>query len=119
MCSKHRHISTCQNQHRQNETAGQVDIPTWEEDPVTGDPGDMCRDHKDLTTCQKQHRQNESSWSGRHSYQGGGPLFQKQHGQIPETFLPGRSVGRSWTHVGTTVSPPVKNNTDRMNQLVR
>ena len=48
----------CQKQHRQNEPAGQVDIPTRVDIHVMGDP-DMCTDHRCLTTCQKQHRQNK------------------------------------------------------------
>ena len=51
----------------------------------------MCRDHSMLLACQKQHRQNES-------------------GQVD---IPGR------VEVPCDVSLPVKNNTDRMNQLVR
>ena len=63
---------------------------------------DMCRDHRCLTTCQKQHRQNEPA------------------GQVDvSTRVEVRDWG-SQTHVLTTdVSQPVKNNTDRMNQLVR
>ena len=60
MCRAHRYLSICQNQHRQNEPAGQVDIPTRVEVHVTGDP-DMCRDHRCLIACEKQHRQNESA----------------------------------------------------------
>ena len=48
----------CQKQYRQNEPAGQVDIPTRVDIHVMGDP-DMCTDHKCLTACQKQHRQNK------------------------------------------------------------
>ena len=48
----------CQKQHRQNEPAGQVDIPTRMHIHVMGDP-DMCTDHRCLTACQKQHRQNK------------------------------------------------------------
>ena len=57
-CRDHRCLTICQKQHRQNELAGQVDIPTRVEVHVIGTTG----------TCQKQHRH---SWSGRHSYQGG------------------------------------------------
>ena len=32
-------VTTCQKQHRQNEPAGQVDIPTRVEVRVTGNPG--------------------------------------------------------------------------------
>ena len=38
-CRDHRHLTTCQKQHRQNEPAGRVDIPTRVEVRVTGDPG--------------------------------------------------------------------------------
>ena len=62
MCRDQRHLTACQKQHRQNETAGQVDVPTWVEVHMAG-----------ITT-----------------------------------------------HLETTdVSPSVKNNTHRMNQLVR
>ena len=47
-----------QKQHRQNEPASQVDIPTRVDIHVMGDP-DMCTDHRCLTACQKQHRQNK------------------------------------------------------------
>ena len=40
-CRDLRRLTTCQKQHRQNEPAGQVDIPTWVEVSVTGDPGHM------------------------------------------------------------------------------
>ena len=56
-----------------------------------------------LIGCQKQYRQNELA---------GGV-------EVP-TWVDGPGDGRSQTHVGTTdVFPPVKKNTDRMNQLVR
>ena len=91
---------TCQKQHRQNEPAGQVDVPTWLEVCVTGDP-------RHLQGPQMSHRLSKTtqtvwtSWLGRHCYWSGGLCD-----------------GGSGTHVGTTdVSPPVKNNTDRMNQL--
>ena len=42
-------LTICQNQHRQNESVGQVDIPTRVEVHVIWD----------LTAYQKQHRQNE------------------------------------------------------------
>ena len=63
----------------------------------------MCRDHRCLIACQKQHRQNESA------------------GQVDiPTRVEVCDEGESWTFVGTTdCSLPVKNNTDRMNQLVR
>ena len=35
----HRRLTECQKQNRQNEPAGQVDIPTRVEIRVTGDPG--------------------------------------------------------------------------------
>ena len=35
----HRRLTECQKQNRQNEPAGQVDIPTRVEILVTGDPG--------------------------------------------------------------------------------
>ena len=38
-CREHRCLTACQKQHRQNETAGQVDVPTRVEVPVMGDPG--------------------------------------------------------------------------------
>ena len=38
-CIDHRRLTTCQKQHRQNEPAGQVDIPTRVEVHVTGNPG--------------------------------------------------------------------------------
>ena len=57
MCRDH----TCvKNQHRQNEPAGQVDIPTRVEVHVMGDPGHL-KGPQRLIACQKQHRQNESA----------------------------------------------------------
>ena len=41
MCRDHRRLNACQKQHRENEPAGQVDIPTRVEIRVTGDPGHM------------------------------------------------------------------------------
>ena len=41
MCRDHRCLTNCQNQDRQNEPAGLVDIPTREEFCVTGDPGHL------------------------------------------------------------------------------
>ena len=58
MCRDHRCLTTCQKQHRQNETVCRVDISTRMEVCVMGNP-DMCREHRCLTTCEKQHRQNE------------------------------------------------------------
>ena len=43
-------------QHRQNDPADQLDIPTRVEVHVMGD---RCRDNRHITICQKQHRQNE------------------------------------------------------------
>ena len=39
---------TCQKQHRLNEPAGQVDVPTRVEVCVMGEILDMCRDHRCL-----------------------------------------------------------------------
>ena len=63
----------------------------------------MCMDHRYLSICQKQHRQNEPA------------------GQVDiPTRVEVHVDGGSWTCVGTTdVLLPVKNNTDRMNQLDR
>ena len=58
MCRDHRCLTACQNQHRQNDPAGQVDVPTRVESMCWGIL-DMCRDHRRLTECQKQNRQNE------------------------------------------------------------
>ena len=64
---------------------------------------DRCRDHRRLMICQKQHRQNDLA--GKVDV----PTREEVH-----------VTGDSRTHVETTnLSPPVKNNTDRMNQLVR
>ena len=38
-CRDHRCLTTCQKQHRQNEPAVQVDIPTRVGVHLTGDPG--------------------------------------------------------------------------------
>ena len=38
MCREHRCLTTCQKQYRQNEPAGQIDIPTLVEVCVMGDP---------------------------------------------------------------------------------
>ena len=35
----HQFVTTCQKQHRQNEPAGQVDVPTRVEACVRGNPG--------------------------------------------------------------------------------
>ena len=101
MCRDHRHLTTCQKQHRQGKPAGQVDVPTRVEVHVTGVPN-TCRDQRQLTTCQKQHRLNELvGWV-----------------DVP-TGMEVRVTGGSWKHLGTTdVSPSFKNNTDKMNQLV-
>ena len=39
MCRDHRRPMICQKQHRQNELAGQVDVPTRVKVRVMGDPG--------------------------------------------------------------------------------
>ena len=39
MCRDHRHPTENHKQHRQNEPAGQVDVPIKVEVCVTGDPG--------------------------------------------------------------------------------
>ena len=39
MCRDHTRLNACQKQHRENEPAGQVDVPTRVEIRVTGDPG--------------------------------------------------------------------------------
>ena len=102
MCRDHRHLTECQKQNRQNEPAGRVDVPTRVEVHVTGD-------FRHMWVPQMSHRlskttQTESiSWSGRCFYQGGGSYD-----------------GGSQTCVGTRdVLRSVKNNTDRMTQLVR
>ena len=98
MCRDHRCLTTCQKQQRQNEPAGQVDVPT-RLGSMSRCISDTCRDNRCLTACQKQHRQNELAG----------------HADIPtrvEVHVmehPGKVVGT------TDVSPPVKNNTDRMN----
>ena len=51
MCRDHRCFTACQKQHRQNEPAGQVDVPTRVEIHVTGIP-DKCRDNRHITICQ-------------------------------------------------------------------
>ena len=38
-CRDHRCLTACQKQHRQKESAGQVDVPTRVEVHVTADPG--------------------------------------------------------------------------------
>ena len=40
-CRDNRCLTACQKQHRQNEPAGQVDVPTRVEVHVTGDLGQM------------------------------------------------------------------------------
>ena len=39
MCRDHRRLMICQKQHRQNELARQVDVPTSMNVRVMGDPG--------------------------------------------------------------------------------
>ena len=98
MCRDHRCLTTCQKQHRLNEQAGWVDIATGLEIRMT----DTCRDHRCLTSCQKQYRQNVPA------------------GQIDvPTWVEVHVMGSRSRVLTTDVSPPVKNNTDRMNQLVR
>ena len=75
-CRDHRHLTACQKQHRQNEPAGQVDIPTRLEVHVTGDP----RHTKGVEVC----------------------------------VMGNLDTSRDHRHL----TMPVKNNTDRMNQLV-
>ena len=58
MCRDHRCLAACQKQHRQNDPAGQVDIPAIVESLWWGIP-DRCRDNRRLMICQKQHRQND------------------------------------------------------------
>ena len=41
MCRDHRHLTSWQKQHRQNEPAGLVDFPTGVEVLVMGDPEHM------------------------------------------------------------------------------
>ena len=61
MCRDHRCLIACEKQHRQNESAGQVDIPARVEVCV-------------MSHCLSKTTQREwTSWSGRHSYKGGGP----------------------------------------------
>ena len=52
MCRNHRCLTACLKQHRQNESAGQVDIPARVEIHMSGNM-DMCRDNRCLTTCEK------------------------------------------------------------------
>ena len=58
MCREHRCLAACQKQHRQNDQAGQVDIPTRVEVHVKEDPRHMFgqQTYHDLS---KQYRQNE------------------------------------------------------------
>ena len=56
MCRDHRCLTACQKQHRQNEPAGQEDIPTRVEICVMG-LLDMCRNHGNFTACQKQRNE--------------------------------------------------------------
>ena len=100
MSRDHKHLNACQKQHRK---MNQLVRHSYQGgDPCDGDP-DMSRDHRRLTICQKQYRQNETA----------------RRVDIP-TGVEVRMTGRSQTGVLTTdVSPLVKNNTDRMNQLFR
>ena len=38
MCREHRCLTICLKQYRQNEPAGLIDVPTWVEVCVMGDP---------------------------------------------------------------------------------
>ena len=77
----------CQKQHRQNEPAGQVDVPSRVEVRVTGDPGHV----KGPQMSHDLSKETHTEWSGRRSYQDGGPCD-----------------GGSWTSVETTeISPSV------------
>ena len=58
MCRDNRCLATFEKQHRQNDPAGQVDIPAIVEFLLWGIL-DRCRDQRCLMICQKQHRQNE------------------------------------------------------------
>ena len=123
MCRDHRCLTVCQKQQRQHEPAVEVDVPTVVEVQVRAIP-DTCRDLRRLTTCQKQYRQNEPA----------GRLNIPTGVEVRVTGVSQTSVGTTnisplvsleihvmgiWTHLGTTdVSQSVKNNTDRMNQLV-
>ena len=51
MCRDHRCLTACQKEHRQNEPAGQEEIPTLVEICVMG-LLDMCRDLGHFTACQ-------------------------------------------------------------------
>ena len=101
-CSDHRCLTTCQKQHRQNEPSFWINISTGLEICVIGDPRQVYRPQMSHHLS-KMTQTDWTSWSGRHSYFGGGPCD-----------------GGSRTLVRTTdVSLPVQNNTDRMNQLFR
>ena len=102
MRKDHRCLTACQRQQTQNEPAGQVDIPTRVKVCVISHPGHFYgpqMSHHLSKTIQ-------TIWTsrvGRHCY-----------------WSRGLCDGGSRTHVGTTdVSTPIKNNTDRMNQLFR
>ena len=64
---------------------------------------DTCRDHRCLTTCQKQHRQNEPA----------GQVDVTTRVEVSVMRDPGNVLGPQMAHHLS------KNNTDRMNQLVR
>ena len=99
MRKDHRCLTACQKQHRQNEPAGQVDIPTR----VRGLCDIASRTLLRTTDPPPVKNNTDTSRVGRHCY-----------------WNSGLHDGGSRTHVGTTdVSPPGKNNTDRTNQLVR
>ena len=100
-CRDHKCLTACQKQHRQNESAVQIDVATGVEVHVMGDPGHVKGPQTSYHLSNTQQTE-QTSWSGIHSYQDRGPCD-----------------GESQTHVGTKdISSPVKNNTDRMNQLV-
>ena len=57
MCRDHRHLTTCQKQHRQIELAGQVDLPTGVE--VHGMGGSQTHVGTTDVTPPVKNRQNE------------------------------------------------------------
>ena len=63
----------------------------------------MCRDHRRLTECQKQNRHNEPA----------GQVDVTTRVEVRVMQDPGHVLGPQMSH------PLSKNNTDRMNQLVR
>ena len=85
---------------------------------------DTCRDLRRLTTCQKQYRQNEPA--GRLNIPTGVEVHVTGVSQTsvgttdisPLVRVEIRVMGIRTRLVTTDVSQSVKNNTDRMNQLV-